>query len=341
MALLWIEGFEGFGTTISAAPAPTGIVNRKYPFVSDEASMRIQAGRVSDCSIEFGLTGIYMRSPLLTTDATMCVGLAIKVSAFPSAYESFLDFKDGFTQGMNVAINNDGTLVVSRGSTVLTVSASPLIIDQWHYVEFKTTCHNSTGSYELLVDEVSWLSDSGIDTQAGSNAYHDAFELGGIAGLNIYFDDLYCLDATGSVNNDFLGNVKVVAIRPDGAGGSTDWTPNAGANYAAVNEEELDSDATYVETSTTTDKDLYDYGPLSASSIKGVQLVTEVRVTDASSYDLNALIKSGATEDEGTPATVVSTSYVTHVRIAETNPDTSNLWTPSEVNAAQFGVKAT
>ena len=187
------------------------------------------------------------------------------------------------------------------------------------------------------------MSDTGIDTKVGTNAYYDTVQFRGpYSFVTNQYDDIYICDSTGSDNNDFLGNRKVVALRPSAAGDDTDWTPSAGANYDAVNEVELDEDTTYVETSTTLDQDLYDYDALAdVTNIQGIQINTEVRVTDAQSYDLNAVIKSGATEDEGSEDTITPTTFVTHTRIAETDPNTSSAWTLSNVNAAQFGIKAT
>ena len=53
------------------------------------------------------------------------------------------------------------------------------------------------------------------------------------------------------VNNNFLGNNKIVAMLPASAGDSSDWTPTGSANhYATVNENPPDDDTTYVQDST-------------------------------------------------------------------------------------------
>jgi hypothetical protein len=150
------------------------------------------------------------------------------------------------------------------------------------------------------------------------------------------------LNGSGSVNNDFLGNRKVVALNPDGAGDDTDWTPSAGSNYQNVDDGGLtDDDTTYNETSTDTHQDLYTYDDLpgDAASIDGVQVVTEVRITSGQ-MDISNVIKSGTTEDAGSATTITDTSWGTVNRIEEQDPDTATAWTPSGVNAAQFGILA-
>jgi hypothetical protein len=341
MALLWIEGFEGFGT--SSTPSPTGIVSRKYS-VAAENAMTVQTGRTGGYALRMVNANCSFKTSALTTDDTMIVGAGVRSSNIASAAnQPIIMMVDGVTAGMQVHINGDGTLTVKRGTTVLGTSTNNMSSNTWYYIEFKVVCHNSTGSYELRVNDTNWLSATGIDTQIGSNAYHDVVKFtGSNFTSSIDFDDIYVCDSTGTRNNNFLGNVKVLAIRPDSAGDDTDWTPDAGANYAAVDEVVLDEDTTFVETSGSGDQDLYNYGSLAASGvIKGLQIVTETRVTDATSFDLNAVIKSGTTEDAGSSETITSTSYVTHTRVAETDPDTSDTWQASAVNSCQFGIKAT
>ena len=64
MALLWIEGFEGFGTTTGAAPKPAGAMGRKYPFIAQEGSMDIETGRDGGYCIELATTA-WFGTPVL------------------------------------------------------------------------------------------------------------------------------------------------------------------------------------------------------------------------------------------------------------------------------------
>lgn len=342
MALLWIEGFEGFGIPTGVAPSPTGIVSHKYPSTIQESQMRIRDGRYGYAIEMNSFMSEYIRSPNLTTDNTLIIGCAIKVSSFPVSNSRIFSFFDNVTEGVNLRVNVNGTLAIYRGaSTLLGTSVNSIDLGTWYYIELKVVTHNSTGTVDLHVNESSWLSLSDQDTQEGSNAYHTAFRIGKVYPMTgTYYDDLYLLDSTGSINNDFLGNRVVQAIRPNAAGDSSQWTPSAGNNYETVDEVESDEDTTYVETSTTTDKDLYNYGPVTGLvSIDGIQIMTEVRVTSGS-MDFHTVIKSGSTEDDGSADTISSTDYATSQRIEELNPDTLAKWTTSEIDDAQFGVKA-
>jgi len=341
MALLWIEGFEGMGTTLTGPPSPVGILGRKYPSVFDESTMNIVAGR-SGYALQIDTSIAYMFSPNLTTDATMIFGCAIKMVTLPAtSHESTLvSLVDGSNIGINLRVQPDGTIDVYKlntlvGSTVLAMSQNT-----WYYLELKVlVAASATGTIDLVMNEATWFQVSSMVTQVTPNAWHSGFRLGDVDAV-AHYDDIYVLDGTGSINNDILGPRKVVAIHPDAAGDDTDWTPDAGDNYDRVNEVELDEDTTYVETDTPGDQDLYNYGPtVNLSEITGIQIVVDAKVTTGS-MELQTVTKSGTTEDTDSHGTIVSTSYGSHSTIEELNPDTSLPWTPGEIDAAQFGVKA-
>ncbi len=342
MALLWIEGFEGFGTSTGAAPSPTGIVGRKYALVNREVFFDVETGRNGYCLEIDGLSD-YLQTLNLTTNSTLVCGCAIKISEIPASLSVLLSFYDGSTLGINIRVKSDGTIAAYRGTTLLGTTVNQISSGVWYYIELKVLTNNSTGTVDVVVNGLNWLSLTSQDTQEGANAYHTAVRLGMNDGtvLNCY-DDMYILDASGSANNDILGNRKVVALDPDGAGDDTDWTPSAGSNYQNVDEGGLlDEDTTYNETSIDTNQDLYTFGnlPGDAVSVDGIQITSEARVT-AGQMDLSNVIKTGTTTSPGTPETITSTDYVTSVRVEEQDPDTSAAWTPSGVNGAQFGIRA-
>jgi hypothetical protein len=185
------------------------------------------------------------------------------------------------------------------------------------------------------------LSASGVDTKEGSNNYHTTFQIGKSGSSTPQFDDLYCLDSSGSDNNDFLGNCKVVRIDPDGDD-TANWATStpSGNHFENVDETILDDDTSYVEETTANVTDLYDYNSVpSLGTIYGLQVNTECRETDASTFSLITPIESGGSQYDDSPQVVGTSSYTTMRRITDLDPDTGNLWTESGINAAKFGVK--
>jgi len=334
MALLWIDGFDSYGTTTGAAPSPTGVLARQYT-VNNEASIDIEDGRLgSGYSLEIDSTA-WIATPALTTNDTIIVGLAFKIADSDDA--DIIQLYDGGTLGVNLVYDN-GIFSIYRGSTLLESIPSHIKLNAWYWLELKVKSNDTTGTYEIRLGETNILSGSGIDTKISTNAYHDIVRPGD---NDVSIDDLYICDGAGATNNDFLGNVKVQTLLPSGAGTTTQFTPLAGNNYAAVDEEIIDDDTTYVESLTAAHKDTYAYGNLAAgiASIKGIQIDTCCRETDASSFDLITPIRSGATDYDDVAQTIGTTDYIVMHRVAELDPFTSAAWTETNINAAEFGIK--
>ena len=342
MALLWVEGFEGVGTATGSAPSPAGVLARKYPGIVDESLMDVEVGRLGGYCIEFN--GIqYLNSPDLTTNATMVVGVAIRLADWPvSTAMTLLAFYDGATKGMNIRVTSLGELAVYKADTlVVTTSGVGISKGAWFYLEFKVVC-GATGSYELLVGGVSVLSASPYNTSTLTR--HTAFCITQAINNTTLprFDDLYCLDGSGSVNNTFLGNQKVVGIVPNGdVSGSVEFTPSDVVDhYTLVNENPATDDTGYVEDDTVGHIDLWEYGSVSdLGAIAGVQINTAVRETDATDFDLLIPVQSNGTDSDGAAQAIGSTNYKTLHRVVEEDPDIAGPWTMTSINAARFGVK--
>ncbi len=335
MALLWVDGFESYGTSNGSAPSPTGIVGRQYT-VGNESSMDIEEGRLgSGHSLEIGTTSSYIQTPTLTTNATIIIGFALK----RGGGTDIMFLRNGASEGMGLSYLGGGKIGVYRSSTLLEVVDFQFNFNTWYWIEFKVLCNDTTGTYELRVGETVVASDTGVDTKTGSNDYHDSVRLGGSI-INT-FDDFYVCDGAGAVNNDFLGNVQVTTLFPSGAGFTTNFTPSAGANYTCVDEQLINEDTDYVESSTAAHKDTYAYDNVGAglSNIKGLQIDTLCRETDVTSYSLKTPIRSNATDYDDSAQAIGTTDYVFKRRIAELDPNTSAAWLEAAVNAAEFGIK--
>jgi hypothetical protein len=334
--LVWIEGFEGFGT--GGALVPTGILARKYPVVDHEAFLQIEAGRLSGYCLRIGTSTYGFGTGSLTTDSTITVGMGFNFSILATSH--FLNLYDGTTLGINVQLESSGEISIRKGTTTLeTTSGLGLLTNTWYYIELQVKCDSTTGTYELRIDENTVLSDTGVNTKAGTHNYHDRVYFYGIA--YSYFDDLYILDSTGSQNNDFLGNSRVEAIYPDGDTATIDWTASSGnTHYNLVDEVVCDDDTNYVEDGTANDVDLYDYATPSyiTGIIRGLQVNTQAKLTDATPYNLITRCHSNVTDSDDSPQPLAS-SYVCYRRLMELDPDSGLAWNLGSLASAEFGIK--
>jgi len=345
MALLWIEGFEAFGTTNGVAPdgiATKYSINERVPLTD------IQAGRLAGKSW-YGNTG---SAPTITTQylgtpQTWVMGIGIKFDSQPVT-DTFINTYDiNGAQGMNFRLYYTGSAIeirAYRGGTLLgTSSGANLSTATWYYMEFKCKIDNSTGTVDIRVDGANVLSLSSQDTQNGSVSSTSKWSLtsSGATPRWFWYDDWYILDNTGSDNNDFIGDHRVDLLLPNAAGDSTDWTPDSGSNYDRVNDNPPDEDSSYVESGTSTDRDLYNFQSTPGlSAVKGLQLNIMARETDAEIFSVKPVVKSSTTTDVGTAIPGgMGSDYATVAVIVEQNPHTSAAWTDSELNSAQFGIE--
>jgi hypothetical protein len=342
MALLLIEGFEGYGTSEGSAPSPTGVVGRRYT-VTAENYMRIAAGRFTGKSLDFNRYTCIIDSPVLTTDNTLIWGAAFKRET--TGEVTIVSFYDGATKGMNIKVlDTESEVRVYRDSTLIdTSSGAGIGINTWYYIELKVLCDNTVGTYEVRVNGIDKCSGNSTDTQAGSNAYHDRFKLlpAPVSGTHPTWDDMYTCDSTGSVNNNFLGNHKVVRIDPDGDDTTGFGTSTPSANhYENVDETICDDDTSYVEESTNTNKDIWDYGSVSSlGTIAGLQVNTMCKETDATDFELITIVESNSIEYDDSGQAAGAGNYIELSRLEEEDPDTNTAWTMAGINAAKFGVK--
>lgn len=245
--------------------------------------------------------------------------------------------------------NQDQLLRVYRGTqtgTLLATASQPLGAALWTFLEVKATIADSGGLVQVRLDGTQVLSFTGDTRNAGTAEiatvrFSNHFVASGTRHA-LRLDDVYFCDNAGSRNNDFLGDVRVVTLRPNADTAQADFTPSAGsAHYTLVADApDDDGDATYVESGTVGHKDLYGYQDLSGTpaAIMAVQVTTVARKDDAGSRSLRAVLKSGATTANGT-ARVLSTSYAVYDDRFEVDPATGAAWTKAGVDALQAGAE--
>ena len=274
---------------------------------------------------------------------TIIVGAAIRCPDGLNGAAEYTHLFD-FDSNCTLRLRGNGDLRLDRvtltTSTNVAVATGAIPDTDWHYIEAKITFHNSTGTYDIRVDGVSVMSGTGNTSETASTTAN-RLVLGHVQNKRLQYDDFYICDDSGSTNNNFLSEVFVQKVRPNAVGDSSQLTPTSGDNYTNVDEDTWDSDTTYVESRTTSEKDLYNYENLDSGvvgTIFGVIAKPVLKKTDGGARTYRLLAKSGATEsNSGTRYPNVS--YVRQGYIWETDPDTSAQWTVSGFNAAQFGIQ--
>ncbi len=279
----------------------------------------------------------------LTAKATWTIGFAVNPAQ--NGTQALVQFLDSAAaEQCSLRTNGSGQFTFTRGGTVLATTTdigAVLLLSVWQYIEVKATISDAAGAFEVRVNGQVVLAGSSVDTKShASEATATGITIwatNGGGGTTV--DDLYMCDGDGSVNNTFLGPVRVITRRPEGAGNSSQWT---GAGYSAnafnVQDEYADGDSTFNMDSTAGHIDLYKMEDLPNGTILGIQANTWARQDAGAARTIRNKWRISSTNYNG--ATVgVSGSYTDIMEIFETSPATSAAWTVSEFNGVEFGTE--
>lgn len=350
MALLWMEGFDEdvlSGQRYDVYDAGTKFEkNTTVTRYGSAGSLKINQNSTTNADL-------FLRKYLPFNSATAVAGVAFRFES-ASTNQAILTFSDGdnASRQMRVYLNSNDTLSVQRDQTTLATTTQVLKPDTWYFIELKVTIDNSAGSYELRVNGQNVLSASGVDTDntgSGQIEFIVLADTGTSAGDDSrisYFDNLYVVDDTGTDVNDFLGEISVDTIRPDGDGDVNNFVGsdgNSNQNWRLVDEVDNDGDTTYVESNTSGEIDLYTFENMTStpttSGIYGLQLENLVSKSDAGFAEYRNILRTNSTNYFGSGNYPSYNDYESFYSVWEINPDTTGVWTEQEINTIQGGTK--
>ena len=285
----------------------------------------------------------FVQRSLSGNKATVIAGSAwLFTSVAPGNDFQVISVRDNTTIQIDVRLTPVGFLRVTRNGTSLGITTTPLSPNIYYHIALKATIHGSSGAFELRVNNVNVLSDTGVNTSATGNAYANAVRLGAGTGANLgvtYVDDVFIYNGDGSTCNDFPGDMAVILLTVNGNGSTQNFTPSTGSNNSAnVDDATPDGDSTYNSSATVGDIDLYAFNNTSID-ILGVQSCSIVRKDDAGSRHVSAVCKSSTSTAVGAVDLSLSNGYVALLDNFDLDPATGAPWSVSGLNAAEFGVK--
>ena len=269
MALLFCDSFDHY---------LTADINEKWVTASN-ASISAGNGRRSTAGGWISSTQYFGCS--LANQATIICGAAYAVAGVPTSIARILSLWDSATQQVGLYLNQDLTLEVLRGgSTSVTNGKSTLTlaVNRWYFIEWKVTIADSIGASSCVVkvDGQTWITvATGQDVKNTSNAYATEIRLGGSSASPVsYWDDFYLCDSSGSTNNDFLGDIRVDVLAPNGEGSNSGWTCSTGStHYALVDETTPNDDTDYLSTSSAAARDSHNMASLPSMTSPTIKAV--------------------------------------------------------------------
>jgi len=337
MALLFMDGFDHYATADGT--------EKWYMF---SAVATASGGRTNGYAATAQGLGVNLA---LGTGPTVIVGAAFKTGSYfeITVVDGIADsIRNGGQCSIYFAV--DGSINLYRrqsasGTFIVGTATNIWKANVWNYVEVKLFLDQSVGTAEVRLNGAVVAAWTGRDTcfQATTNA--TAVVITGPSTNNV--DDVYICDGTGAVNNDFLGECRIVTLLPQtdavAAGSNADFTCSSSTDHGAlVDEAAPDDDTSYLSSSTLNHVDSWEYPALGyTGTIKGVQMSLSAKKTDSGTRAIAAVTRPVSTNRVHTTNHYLGTSYIYWTSIWETNPEDSGAWEVADIDAAEFGVKVT
>jgi hypothetical protein len=345
--LLWCDGFDHYGVLSNLTEGPWAEIGTSVTLVTTNTRTGTHSLRFAQSSA----TATLARRVLGGAKTTVGIAAAFYYMNLPTnpVRDKIFDFRDANNVAqVSIGLDTTGTISAYRGTltgTLLGTSASPVITaETQQHIEAVVFFSQTVGTIEVRVNGVTVLSLSGLDTVQSSLVECSQVSVCGSGNaaststVVAHVDDLFCYDDTGSFNNAFIGDRRVLTLFPDADTIQADWTPvGSGTGFGAIDEANPDGDTTYISAGipgspTPTSEFGMENLPAGVSAISAVVLVNMSRKTEAGIANVQMSVISGASETAGTdqPMTEI---YTYRHDVFEIDPDSAAPFTPSEVDA--------
>ena len=324
-----IEGIESFANLAFADLA------LKYQGVSAN-SIQATAGRWGGPCLRMTTTG-HVLQMAISAATTVGQAVALKLGAIGGSGLTIMAFAESGAGHVDLRLQPDGTLRATRSGTTLGISMNSIIAGVWYHIEMKTVIHDSTGTVNVWVNGVSWLSLTGQDTRNAGTGTVTRVELHVHSNTNHDFSDwMVYSGATGP-----LGDHRVGPKLPSAEGATIQWTPSTGTNNAVlVDEANQNGDTDYNSSAVVDDIDTYTAVALGLTGVvAAIQVNVWARKDDAGSRTLAPVIRRSATDYAGTAQSVLDSYSCVDKQVYETDPSTAAAWTVTNLDAAEYGQK--
>lgn len=249
-------------------------------------------------------------------------------------YSADSNYRFLYFEGPKIGVNNTPSgLDVRVAGSPLGVFGIPINTDI-HHVEMEVYSHPTEGEVKIKVDDVVVVDLTAVNT-GGEDITACVFGSG--------YSSAACCDNVYIA--DTLQGELFSLLRKPSEDVSVEFTPSMGEeNYALISEAAQDGDASYVESNTLGQEDLYKYEEVSAVyEIKGVSLVTFAKKSEAGERLLRVKAEQGMVSYDIGEEVALPLEYPTAqgsdvLRILETAPDGTS-WDATKFNAIKWGFR--
>jgi len=335
MTLLFIDGFDHY---------PLGDMVDKWGFAGTSSC------NIGSAYARFGIGqgfrnygySSYVAKVLPTDLTTVYMGLAIYKESSSnlgggSTEQILFEDSNGVDQ-IKICPQIDLSYDVYRGDNTLLGGSSAGVFSnyKWYFLEVKVTISDTVGEVIVRINGSNIINLTSQDTRYGLSTIHKIFIRGFSPNQYGWWDDVYIDDA------QFHGDCRIRTFMPDSDGNSSDFTRSTGSNdYECVDESISNGDTDYISSDTLNHKSIFGITTGSLGTVKGIQLNNHCRLDQAGTRKITPIIRSNSTDYSGTETEAIAANYQFENEIWETDPDDSNVWTQTKLEAAEFGLQIT
>jgi len=336
MTLLFVDGFEFYSATnMNVELSVNGYVG--------VTNINQVAGRITGRGVSGG-GNFRVLTRALTTTSAVYVGWASSVTVSTSV--SLLSFRDttGAAGSPFLLAREAGNRLTTFHNNV-TVSTTPNDIwpndAVWRSVIVSVNSNNTTGSYKVLLEGVTVLNATNIDTAVSTVGGFIGFTLNAPDGNGI--DDFYYGNNAGPAPyNANLGDCRYEVIRPtsDVSVAFVRSTATVG-NWICVADVST-SVSSFVETSIVGARDVYGMGNFSGIPVTVYAVIPQMyqEKLDAGTLNLRFYMEVAGVTAIGSNFTPLVSAYRWSQEIYTTQPNGA-AWDTTAVNALQAGFETT
>lgn len=340
MSLLWMDGFEHYNTTgVNVAAAMSG----SYVTIGTGVQLLSMPGlgglglRAQNTSDTTG--SVRKNLPAGKTSGKVGVGVhwypgtnntvdQRNIIIFASAGGTLLGAVRAFYASNQLALYWGGSQVGSPISfsrnTLYHIEAQVLIAG------------SSTGAFGYRVNGVPIASSSTLTTNgtAVAQIWLGGQGSGGGTFTDTVYDNFYIYDEAGSDNNDWLGEMEVFTLFPSADTADDDWALSTGSSGFTLIDNVPAANTSYIEGVNPGDISKFEVGnlPTVNMDIAGIQVATSAFKSVSGTITMEHGVEINSNDDITATGSLQQTTQTYHNYLIQYSPDTSALWTPSEVN---------
>lgn len=348
MALLWMDGFDHYDGLRA------NLLLGAYSSVGSQVQLITSPVRTGSHALTASSTAAnsYVSWSFPSVREIFGSGFGFYAESADSAIHALIDFRNS-GGGINCTLwlTPSGAFQLrlgsSSGGTLLLETDPCITYGAWNHVEYKIRFHNTDGYCHIRVNETPVTISSGsatsIDTVNTATAECAIIRYVLDSSPRKAIDDLFIWDTSGSLNNDFLGDRKVVTLNPNDNTSVNEWTETGAASPVQAINTTNDGDTSYITASdsvpVTSEFELANPDG-SVGAIAGLMSVVVARKVESGTAIISPqMVVSSSSTSDGDHS--ISDEYTYYHTVHETNPATGLPWSPAALASARLRLRRT